>query len=264
MSTRETPWPQGTPSWVDLSSTDREGSWAFYEALMEWQIDDSGAEFGNYGIALKNGGAVAGLGGKMEGDPSPSAWVTYLATDDAAATAEAIAANGGTVLVPPMPVGDLGVMVIGLDPTGAMFGVWQAGRHIGCSIVNEPGTLVWNEHLSNDPGAARAFYGAVFGHTYTAMGGELDYTTIDGEGPGGTVGGIGAPAPGPGAGTPAQWLAYFAVDDAEKTAATATETGGTVISGPSKTPYGLMAVLADPTGARFAVMGVNPEAAAQG
>ncbi len=75
-----------------------------------------------------------------------------------------IADHGGTVLLAPGDVGGLGRMCIAADPTGAAFGVWQAGDHIGAGIVNEPGGLTWDDLRSPDPDTARAFYAAVFGH----------------------------------------------------------------------------------------------------
>ena len=46
----------------------------------------------------------------------PDVWSIYLATDDAAKTAEVATANGGQVVVEPMPVGDLGTMAFITDP----------------------------------------------------------------------------------------------------------------------------------------------------
>jgi len=40
-------------------------------------------------------------------------------------------------------VGPLGRMFIAADATGATFGVWQAGAHIGAGLVNEQGGLTW-------------------------------------------------------------------------------------------------------------------------
>jgi predicted enzyme related to lactoylglutathione lyase len=34
MSTRNEPWPAGTPCWVDLSVRDREAAQQFYSALL--------------------------------------------------------------------------------------------------------------------------------------------------------------------------------------------------------------------------------------
>ena len=70
---------------------------------------------------------------------------------------------GGAVMVEPMDVMDLGRMAIFADPTGAVLGVWQPGTFIGAEIVNEPGALSWNEVNTRDPGAAKVFYGSVFG-----------------------------------------------------------------------------------------------------
>jgi predicted enzyme related to lactoylglutathione lyase len=47
---------------------------------------------------------------------------------------------------------------------------------------------------------------------------------------------------------------YFAVADADATAAKATESGGTVIAAPFDTPVGRMAVLSDPQGAAFSII----------
>ncbi|MGB8258216.1 MAG: VOC family protein, partial [Pseudonocardiaceae bacterium] len=65
---------------------------------------------------------------------------------------------------------------------------------------------------------------------------------------------MGAPA-----GTPAHWVTYFSVADADAAVTAATAGGGSVLSGPDDTPYGRMAFLTDPNGAVFAVMGpVSP------
>ncbi|MGZ4650432.1 MAG: VOC family protein, partial [Kineosporiaceae bacterium] len=62
MSTRDEVWPQGTPSWVDLSSPDVAASNEFYSALLGWEIVDTGEETGHYGICMINGRAAAGIG----------------------------------------------------------------------------------------------------------------------------------------------------------------------------------------------------------
>jgi predicted enzyme related to lactoylglutathione lyase len=61
---------------------------------------------------------------------------------------------------------------------------------------------------------------------------------------------MGAPA-----GTPAHWVAYFSVADADAAVAAATAGGGSALAGPHDTPYGRIAFVADPNSAVFAVMG---------
>ena len=46
-----------------------------------------------------------------------------------------------------------------------MFGVWQPKTFAGADLVNEPNSLCWNEVLTRDPEADKAFYPAVFGWT---------------------------------------------------------------------------------------------------
>jgi predicted enzyme related to lactoylglutathione lyase len=257
MSTRITPWEPGTPCWADLGTPDMAASHAFYSALLGWEINDMGADFGHYAICTRNGHATAGIGPAMSPD-QPIAWTTYLAVEDADKTADLITSNGGRIIAAPMAVADQGRMAIALDPTGAAFGIWQAVKMIGSAVVNEPGGLSWNDHHSSDPDAARAFYAAVFGFSYTPMDGPFDYATIDGSGPGGAIGGIGENDPELPAGTPAHWMVYFTVADADAAVATATPQGARVLAGPADTPFGRMVTLADPQGAILKLLGTTP------
>jgi predicted enzyme related to lactoylglutathione lyase len=260
MTTRDKPWPQGTPNWVDLGSTDRKAAWEFYQHVFAWTIEDSGEEFGHYGMAMQHGLPVAGLGELPAGSPMPAAWTTYVAVDDVDTVADSVTAHGGTVLAPPLAVGEEGRMAIVQDPTGGVFGLWQAGRHIGASVVNEPNTLCWNELQSRDPGRARAFYGAVFGWGFEAVPGDLDYTVAHLEPGDEGIGGIGDLDPSLGPQTPSFWLTYFAVPDADQAAGQSAARGATVLAGPFDSPYGRMAVITDPQGAIFAVLAMpQPE-----
>jgi uncharacterized protein len=256
MSTRTTAWEPGTPCWADLSTPDVAASHAFYSAVMGWEISDMGADFGHYAICYRDGQTTAGIGPAMSTD-QPTAWMTYFSVEDADKTADLILSHGGTIVAAPMDVADEGRMAIAVDPTGAVFGIWQAGRMIGSQLVNEPGGLTWNDHHSSDPDAARAFYSAVFGFTYTPMEGPFDYATIGGAGPGGTIGAIGEADPELSAGTPAHWMVYFAVADADAAIGTAAGHGARLLAGPVDTPFGRMATLADPQGALLKVVGVG-------
>ena len=253
MSTRVEPWAQGTPNWVDLSSPDPAASNAFYEALFGWEIQDSGPEMGNYGMCLLGGRPVAGIGPQMGGGDAPPAWLTYLAVDDVEKVAEAVTAHGGTLVAPPMTVGDAGRMAVGQDPTGAFVGLWQAGDTIGVERFNEPGAVVWNEHMSREAAAARDFYGAVFGYEFSAVDGA-DYWTFslgDGQESVGGLGVIGQQAP---AQMPAHWMTYFMVDSVDTAAARVQELGGTISAPPWDTPFGRMTVVTDPQGTVFSLM----------
>jgi hypothetical protein len=59
--------------------------------------------------------------------------------------------------------------------------------------------------------------------------------------------------------TPAHWSVTFAVDDADATAARATELGGRVVVTPFDAPWVRMTIINDPQGATFIASKFEPE-----
>ena len=251
--TRDTRWPAGTPCWVDVSVDDVPKAIVFYQALFGWDIELGAPEVAGYSIAHQDGRIVAAISPKMAGPDAPTVWTTYLATDDADATAARIKGAGGQLLAGPMDVMEEGRMAVAMDPAGAVFGLWQGGNTTGLQVANDPGALVWSEHMSRDFGGSKAFYQAVFGYGYQDMSGDgFKYAMlmVDGH----EVGGIGEYPEGTPAEMPAAWATYFAVTDTDAAAAKVTELGGRVVQSPSDTPYGRIAVVADNHGAVFSVI----------
>jgi len=255
MSTREVPWPEGTPAWVDLTAPDRDAAMEFYRRVLDWEYVDHGPDLGSYATAMTDGRAAAGIGPTPPGaEGVPPAWTTYIASDDVDATCAKVTANGGTVLLAPGDVGDQGRMAIAADPTGAVFGIWQAGKTFGAEVVNQPGSVVWNELRSRDPSAARTFYTAVFGYAYHSVEGMPDYSTIDGEGPGSMIGSIGGMPEDAPAGVPSHWMVYFSVRDTDEAVRRLVDAGGTVQHPAHDSPWGRFAVCQDPNGAMFTLI----------
>jgi predicted enzyme related to lactoylglutathione lyase len=251
MPTRDTPWPAGTPSWADLSVPDLAKAIEFYSAVLGWTLVDSGEEFGHYSIAQVDGRAAAGIGPVMA-EGQPSFWTLYIASDDADATAKLVGEHGGTVVMPPMDIPGNGRMCIAADPTGAVFGVWQAIGMIGAGVFNEPGGIVWEDARLSDVEAGRTFYTDVFGWSYGEIPGmdisQYGTFTTGGDPLGGLGGLMGDPE-----GTPSHWLVYFGVPDADAAFATVERLGGTVLRPAEDSPFGRMGVVADPFGAPFAI-----------
>jgi predicted enzyme related to lactoylglutathione lyase len=248
-------YAQGTPSWVDLQTTDQSAAKQFYASLFGWGYDDNPMPQGGvYSMATVNGETVAAIAPLPPSAPEamPTMWNTYIAVDDVDAAVDKVTPAGGQVLMPPVEIGDAGRMAFVADPTGVAVGLWQANRHIGATLVNETGALIWNELITDKPDAALAFYEAVVGLTHSTM--EMapgqNYTLLKVDGT--DVGGCMEP---PMPGVPNHWEVYFAVDDAEATVAKATADGGQVIVEPFDIPsVGRCAVLADPQGAVFSVL----------
>ncbi|MGQ0482465.1 MAG: VOC family protein [Pseudonocardia sp.] len=249
MPTREEKWPAGTPCWVDLAAPDVAAGTAFYGPVLGWTFQDTGEPFDHYHLAL-SGDRVAAAIGKIQRDGQPSAWTVYLASDDVDDTAKLISDNGGSVLVEPVDIPEVGRTCVAQDPTGAAFGVWQADPVIGIGVYNQPGSLCWEDAGLADAALGKRFYAEVFGYRYTPVeGAPAGYETfgVDGGDPLGGIGGVDhLPA-----GTPSHWLPYFSVADVDAAAAAAQAGGGSAVMAGEDTPFGRIAVVRDPFGGAF-------------
>ncbi|GAB2632516.1 VOC family protein [Prescottella soli] len=257
---RHSSYTEGTPNWVDLQTPNQAAAKAFYTTLFGWSYDEQPMmEDEVYSVATLRGERVAGIAPMPHGSPADATarWNTFLAVDDVDAAAAKVEPAGGHLVLPPFDVVEAGRMALVADPTGAEVALWQARIHIGATLVNETGTLIWNELVTDRPDSALAFYQAVVGLGSAAMPipGSGDYTVLQvgGDGVGGCI-----PPPRPD--VPNHWQAYFCVENTDATVAQAVEAGGTVVAAPfDMTSVGRMAVLSDPQGAVFSVM--QPESA---
>ncbi len=253
----------GTPSWVDLMTSDQDSAIDFYADLFGWQIMRSGPEMGNYAMCMKNDQPVAGIGPLPDDAPIPAAWTTYIAVDDVDATVALVADAGGQVIAPAMTVEGEGQkpgrMAVIADPAGGVFGIWQAMDHKGSGLANEPGAFTWNELMSRDPQASRDFLAALFGYEWEAMppmeGMVYHVAKLGDRG----VAGVGSMPEQIPPEVPSFWQAYFAVEDTDDAVARAVASGATMMAEPFDSPFGRMAVLSDSEGASFSVIKLNPD-----
>jgi hypothetical protein len=261
---------QGTSNWVELRTSDQSAAKEFYGSLFGWSFDDQLIpQDGVYSMATLRGEAVAAIAPipADESDAGPPIWRTYIAVDDVNATSEKIAPAGGRVVTAAFDVGDAGRMAWVTDPTGAVVGLWQAGRHIGATLVNEPGALSWNELLTDEPDMAIAFYETVLGVTHVSVdaapGTKYHSLKVAGHD---VAGCVKPPMPG----IPSHWQNYFAVDDADAIAHQVVAEGGRIAVDPFDIPWarllkrqvgatgGRAAVVSDPQGGLFGVMTMPP------
>ena len=156
-------YPHGVPSWVDVTQTDLGAAREFYGGLFGWELTDAMPPDGpgSYLVATLDGHDAAAVA-PADGSGATT-WRTYIACDDADATASAVRAAGGTVLVAPEDAGPGGRTATCADPQGAVFHLWQARRRLGAQIANSPGA--WNFSILHtaDPAAVLPFYASVFG-----------------------------------------------------------------------------------------------------
>jgi uncharacterized protein len=249
MTVRESNWPEGTPCWVDLGVPNVDQASIFYTEVLNWTVPPGSPEGGGYAVATLDGHNVAGLGPSQGG---PARWTVYLAADDVDATASKVTSAGGRIVMEPMDVMDAGRMAVAVDPVGASFGLWQGRRTTGAEIVNVAGAQTWNENLSPDYEAAKAFYQAVFGYEYEDVSsGDFKYAAFKLNGQ--YAGGIGQSSSGdPG------WSTYFGTLDTDATLARVIGQGGSTIREPQDSPYGRVATVTDDQGATFSLISITP------
>jgi predicted enzyme related to lactoylglutathione lyase len=272
----------GVPCWVDTSQPDPEKAVEFYGGLFGWEFEDvmPPEAPGKYFMGRIRGGDVAAVGSIPEGAPQMATWNTYVWVDSADETASNVKDAGGSVVMEPFDVMDAGRMAGFADPEGAVFYVWQAKENKGAKIVNEHGSLNFNDLNTRDPEAAKAFYRAVFGWETLRMEGGFQAWTLPGyaehlaeRDPGlrERMTEAGAPEgfadvvaslitiPDDRPDTPAHWGVTFAVDDADAIAKKAEELGGKVVVPPMDAPWVRLTVIADPQGAMFNASKYVPE-----
>jgi uncharacterized protein len=243
----------GVPNWVDIGTADLEDAKRFYTALFGWTAHVSGDEYGGYTTFNLDGRPAAGAG-PLFGEGQPTAWSTYVATDDADSVAGRVEAAGGRVLVGPFDVMEQGRMAAFLDQAGAPFSVWEPGTMVGAEVFDVPGALTWNELTTRDIDGSVAFYGSVFGWTARTSS-VADGSYVVWEHQGETIAGlqpmVGDEWPDD---LPPHWMVYFAVADCDRTAEHAYALGGRVVHAPTSFAMGRYAVLSDPEGGTFSVL----------
>jgi predicted enzyme related to lactoylglutathione lyase len=245
-----TSYPPGTFSYVELVTSDADAAKAFYNSLFGWEYEDTPIPEGmTYTMASRDGRQVGALFASDEQPPHWNCYVTVASADDAAERARE---SGGTVVMEPFDVMELGRMAVVVDPTGAALCLWEPKSHIGASLVNTPGALTWNDLITPDPEGAAEFYGKLFGWTTEEIPEAGGYRVIrNGERANGGM--MPLDPERMGADVPPNWMPYFGHEDVGRVVEEVGGLGGQVYNGPMRMPQGSIAVLGDPQGAAFAV-----------
>lgn len=255
MTNTASPPVPGTHRWVSLMVHDLAASRRFYGGLFGWEFDEGPTQLGAYVRALRDGHPVAGLGEIATGVRRVTAWLPYIATNDADATAALIRECGGTVAVGPLDVDQVGRLGIAADVGGAAFGIWEGGPRRSARYQGTEGAVSWNELFALDTSGVGKFYERVFGYDVgpePARPAGSDFLTLRiGSRPVAGIRGAAGQLPhdrGP------HWLTYFSVLDVDETLDKVVALGGRRLSDPETSPFGRWARVADPEGAPFAVI----------
>jgi uncharacterized protein len=246
------------PVWVDLSSSDADGSRAFYSKLFGWRVEvNPDPQYGGYALAKIGDKDVAGIG-PTQSPGAPTAWMLYIGTSNAEDLAKKVEQAGGTVVAPPFDVGEQGRMAVFQDPSGAFISGWQATA-MGGFQTDAANSYGWAELNARGLDRVLPFYQKVFGWTgrTSEMGeGQPPYTEfqVDGE----SIAGAMEMNPMVPAEVPSYWMVYFNVDDVDGAFRKAIGAGAQEMLAPGDFPGGRFAIVSDPQGAIFGLLKTKP------
>lgn len=260
----------GDPCWIDLMTDSMDRAAAFYGALFGWTFQDVGAEFGHYhmlmlddvavGGAMQNSDAATGMPEDMLPEALGNYWTVYLDTPDIHALVARAQDAGGTSAFDPMPVGSLGWQGQILHPTLGAPGVWQPVDFAGTGRLGAPGFPVWFELHTPAFDEALDVLREIFAWDVAMMADTPQFRYAQQHAGGQARAGVydlapesaaSGGRPGAGADQPPTWFIYFDVADIGAALSTAADLGGAVLEDAEDTPFGLLAEVADPLGARF-------------
>jgi predicted enzyme related to lactoylglutathione lyase len=112
----------GSFCWWELNTKDTEKAKAFYTGLFGWAAGGDP----NYTEWKKNDTSI---GGMMQIQPEwgevPPNWLAYVAVENADATAEKIKASGGSIMMGPQDIPNMGRFAVAADPQRAAFAIYQ-------------------------------------------------------------------------------------------------------------------------------------------
>jgi predicted enzyme related to lactoylglutathione lyase len=250
--------PRGRFVWYELLTTDPDGAEAFYTNVLDWGTDEwQGPQEGMPPYRMWTVGD-APIGGMMELPEdakqagAPPRWLGHIATPDADATAARAEELGGTILMGPHSIPEVGRFAVIRDPYGAAFSAYTpAGEAPGHEGEPRTGEVAWHELLTDDHEGAAAFYVDLFGWQKGEamdMGEMGTYQILERNG--NPLGGVMNRPPE----VPPNWMYYVRVDDLVAKVEAVTANGGRILIEPMEVPGGgRIAQALDPQGAAFAL-----------
>lgn len=241
--------------WADLSALDLGKAKRFYRDVLGWRYSGTS----DYTYANAGGKASAGLftmPEKFQHMGLPSFWMSYIAVPDVQEVVERARHAGGIIEVEPSDYKGLGMIALIRDTAGAGFTVIQDGPTTpNKASAASPGFPAHNELHVSDATKVISFYEAVFGWRFTPVGpARFDVVNEAGQ----VIAAL-EQIPTEIKGKFEYWAVYFTVKDVDTAINTAVKRGGVLLV-KDATDTGTVALLQDPDGAMFMLMGQEVDA----
>lgn len=255
---------QGRWVWAELYADNVDTEKAFYQEVFGWQFESRGRGTDTHTLVLADGKPIAAIiqHAKPADAERAARWLPFMSVPDAVRAAEQAVSSGGKLVVPVKILPGVRESAVLADPEGAFFGVVHNNAGDAPDVFPPYDTWLWFELWANDPSAMAEFYRPIGAYTVTRQEGPDDRTELHLE-----AGGF------PRAGIlelkhkdrPSTWLPYVRVQDLQKTVASVTRAGGSVVVEPSpEVRHGTVAVFLDPLGAAVAAAEWQDETGEEG
>jgi uncharacterized protein len=238
--------------WRDLVTENPDAVKPFYAGLFGWTYEETTALGAPYTLVKSDGQVIGGISKTRRPRPDQpvSQWLSFMSVADVDRAVAQTRSAGGSVVVGPLDLPNVGRGAVVLDPDGAPLGLLRSQRgdpaDIAAPIANR---FMWTEHLSRDPAASAAFYAALVGFEVRKLdfNGRPYWVLVKGRERAGLLRNpIAVDRP--------IWLPFVRVDDPAASAARTAQLGGRVLLAPrSDVRNGGTALIADPAGAMLAL-----------
>ncbi|QGK69780.1 VOC family protein [Allosaccharopolyspora coralli] len=244
----------GMPCWIELISPEPQRAAEFYAGLFGWTFAEHTApDAGEHLIAHRQGFAVASIRSCPPG--KAARWRLFLATGDLAETVARAEAHGATTTVPPVAVSGVGTKTVLMSPADAEFGLLEPEPSWEFD-VGLPGTLMWPELVAIKAQTADVFFHDLFDYEAEEFGSQQGYSVWF-LGEESVMARVSMVREHIGPETRPHWLIYLGADPevgVDELVRRAVGLDGRVRVVPYDSSLGRVAVLRDPTGARFALV----------
>jgi uncharacterized protein len=252
----------GHPCWLELATSAPATAMDFYAAVLGWEfvqrVDSGGMP---YYVATAAGDPVAGI---RPVEWPVTDWTVFLATGNLPGLVHRSEQLGGRTVEAGHVVPRVGTKALIEAPAGALFGACEIGPD-WTFTAGVPNSLVWAEFITHLAPQADQYFGELFGFSGRQFGdGADDDYMVWYVGQDSVIGRV-RMMPGTPPDVPARWIAHFRTrldQDFDEAVHIAHDAGGRLRFSPYTSQLGKVAVMSDPTGARFAL--IDPTLATSG
>jgi len=227
---------------------------AFYHRVLGWdfeqRVDSDGLP---YYVATSAGEPVAGV---RPDHSRVRGWTVFLATTDLTGLIQRSTALGGRTAEAAHAVPRVGAKALIDAPAGARFGACEIAPDWAFT-AGMPNSLVWLEFVTHLARAADQYFGELFGYGGRQFGdGADDDYMVWYVGDDSVIGRV-RMMPGTPTDVSARWITHFRTPldrELDQSVLIAHDAGARLRLRPYASPLGKVAVMSDPTGARFALI----------